>query len=212
MTKQQMGLMLAAIAGVVVLTALATGSLNQSANVVETYYSPVDYELGRKYPFVTISDQGDHHSISYRPHCSGKNCISEIIESRWEDGSVFYVIADGRPIFQLPEAGPYWGYRRDKDISVFFVDDATISSTREMNRYGDLPYNYELITTNRNGSKQYSCSFNTSRLEESAAKELSGRTVDGMRPNPLMLPISKFLAERGTDLKADNCRFLKTLN
>ena len=183
----------------------ATADQPAGADADKFYYSPVNMPALAKSRSVVISNHDDHTEISYRIRCDGANCISKVMELRWEDGSEFQVFEGGRRIFRLKEAGPYWGYRQENGISLFFVDAPPPYPGMGKDGYNGLIYNYILVNRTGMATHQYKCTFNFARLEGYISARFRNRPVAPEKSNPFPLIISRFLSERGANRKLDRC-------
>jgi hypothetical protein len=130
-------------------------------------------------------------------------------ENRWEDGSGFLAFDGQAEILRLNQASPYWGYRQQNTTSLFFVD---YTPTQHPGidvaklKYSQFAYGYVLLERSETGSRIYNCTLNFPRTEGHIPSALANRQVDTYSFDPILLPISKFLAERGADLTLDKCK------
>lgn len=159
------------------------------------FYSPVELNDMKGDSRITVSDKGDHTEISFS--LARGLFADRIVESRWEDGSSFYVIKSGRRIESFDNlVSPYWGYSTIHGLEIFFVDEP-IPKT--------LGYTYVLTATRGGQVRSYDCTFDHGLLKTLGADRRARRLeAEGYDAVPYL--ISRSLSVTGVDFRRDKCR------
>lgn len=166
----------------------------------ERFYSPVDMKEIAKIPGVRVLQKSDHQEIDYPTIRAGRDRY-DIVENRWEDGSDFRIKRDGKEILKLPDEFSYWGYSRNAELMIYFVD-----SPRGVpaNYYKELKYEYKKISISGQQVGTEMCVYKFQEGDGDKIRSTLRQPLSKKRLDPLPKLISEALS-KSEGRKLDDC-------
>ena len=176
------------------------------------YHSPADLDLLRKDKSLQIYEGPGMTAVEHRIHSDFSLYVWKVVESWFEDGTSIEVEGSQGVLFSIEESGPYWGYHDGEDsLDIFAVDSSGVAFSQgdEVKNFSQINYEYVAILVTKKAMTSYDCSFNIARLRDKEAVALAHAEYRGAKNEndyQIILEITKFLSENGTDLAMDRCK------
>lgn len=163
------------------------------------FFSPVEMAEIRKLSIASIRNRIDWTEISFNVSVPGY--FDRVVEYRSEDSSAYRLVRRGKEFLYLQDMPPYWGYRADHEVQMFFVDDDVNVGGAENE---SLPYTYEMVVLGKVTASRYSCVFR--HMEALAEVNDRARVSSKFEYNRIAYKISAYLSIKGADPKREGCK------